>query len=162
MNVAVLNPRKAARVNLPALRALARHLAGLAFRGQEHRWRDVSIVLAGDRQIRDLNREHLGHDYVTDVISFSFDAIPGESGVLRDGELVVGVELACRLGPRYGGAARELALYIAHGLDHLAGADDQTPAERQRMRRRELRWLKSAAGRGLIAPVLTPRGGRRP
>jgi probable rRNA maturation factor len=162
MNVAVLNPRKVARVNLPALRTLARHLAGLAFRGQEHQWRDLSIVLANDRQIRDLNREHLGHDDVTDVISFGFDAMPGEAGGLRDGELVVGVELAFRLGPRYGGAARELALYIAHGLDHLAGADDRTPAERRRMRRRELRWLTSAAGRGLIAPILAPPGGRGP
>jgi ssRNA-specific RNase YbeY (16S rRNA maturation enzyme) len=35
----------------------------------------------------------------------------------------------------------ELALYIAHGFDHLSGADDDTPARRAAMRRTEMRWL---------------------
>ena len=38
-------------------------------------------------------------------------------------------------------AGHELALYIAHGLDHLSGADDATYEGYRTMRRRELRWL---------------------
>ena len=47
---------------------------------------------------------------------------------------------------RPGGTSRELALYLAHGLDHLAGRDDAAPAERRAMRRRENGWLAAEAG----------------
>ena len=47
-------------------------------------------------------------------------------------------------------ADRELALYLAHGCDHLTGADDATPAGRARMRRRELGWLRELALTRLI------------
>jgi ssRNA-specific RNase YbeY (16S rRNA maturation enzyme) len=46
-----------------------------------------------------------------------------------------------REGPQHDGADAELALYIAHGFDHLSGADDNTPARRAAMRRTEMRWL---------------------
>ena len=58
------------------------------------------------------------------------------------------ISQAHRLGRRYGGPAHELALYIAHGCDHLAGEDDTTPAQRQRMRKRELRWLREVQKHG--------------
>jgi len=51
---------------------------------------------------------------------------------------------------RAGGPDRELALYLAHGCDHLAGADDATPRQRAAMRRRELRWLRAAAHADLL------------
>ena len=38
----------------------------------------------------------------------------------------------------------ELLLYVAHGMDHLSGADDADDADDagyMRMRRRELRWM---------------------
>jgi len=34
---------------------------------------------------------------------------------------------------------------VAHGMDHLSGADDLTPADYDRMRRRELAWLSALA-----------------
>ncbi len=112
-------------------------------------WGEVSVVLVDDRQSQEVNRNHLGHDYATDVISFNFEPMPGDSESEMNGEVVINVELACRLGPAYKGADRELALYLAHGCDHLSGADDDTPKHRQQMRRRELRWLKDAKHDGL-------------
>jgi len=44
-------------------------------------------------------------------------------------------------------AKHELALYIAHGIDHLTGADDAIPAERKKMRRREMRWVRGLDNR---------------
>jgi len=69
--------------------------------------------------------------------------LPGDPVGMR-GELLVHVERAWQVGSRRRGwsASRELALYIAHGCDHLNDAEDATPAGRQRMRRRELRWLR--------------------
>lgn len=116
-------------------------------------WGEISIVLVDDRQSQEINRGHLGHDYATDVISFNFDPMPGESATEMNGEIVINVELAHRLGPTYRGADHELALYLAHGCDHLSGADDDTPQRRQQMRRRELRWLRDAKCEGLVEPL---------
>jgi ssRNA-specific RNase YbeY (16S rRNA maturation enzyme) len=76
----------------------------------------------------------------TDVISQAYLPIPGVSGPTA--ELVINLQRAIELGSRRpGGPTAELALYLAHGIDHLAGHDDDTPAARRSMRRRELRWL---------------------
>ena len=79
----------------------------------------------------------------TDVITQRYDAMPGEpAGVY--GELYVNVDQALRVAPKRRGwsPAKELLLYVAHGMDHLSGADDLNPRDYDRMRRRELRWLK--------------------
>ena len=88
----------------------------------------------------------------TDVVTQAYAAVPGVCEATA--ELIVNAERARAEGRRRpGGPARELALYLAHGLDHLAGADDDSPARRRAMRRRETAWLEAdpAAWKG-IAP----------
>lgn len=114
-------------------------------------WGEMTVVLVDDAGSHEVNRVQLGHDYPTDVISFNYAPIPGEAADGCSGEIVVNAEQACRMGRRYGGAAHELALYIAHGCDHLTGGDDSTPVQRRQMRRRELRWVKEAQNAGLLA-----------
>ena len=80
----------------------------------------------------------------TDVVTQRYDAMPDEApGVY--GELYVNCDQAVRAAPKRRGwsAAKELLLYVAHGMDHLSGADDLEPADYARMRRRELAWLKA-------------------
>lgn len=88
----------------------------------------------------------------TDVVVQSYPAVPGACGATA--EIVLNAERAKAEGQaRPGGAARELALYLAHGLDHLSGSDDRRLAQRRAMRRRETRWLDSAPAvmRGILA-----------
>jgi len=88
----------------------------------------------------------------TDVVVQSYEAVPGVCPATA--EIILNAERAKAEGKaRPGGPARELALYLAHGLDHLAGHDDDTPARRRAMRRRETGWLDadSAAYRGILA-----------
>ena len=88
----------------------------------------------------------------TDVVAQSYEAVPGVCAATA--ELILNAERARAEGrARAGGPARELALYLAHGLDHLAGADDDTPARRRAMRRRETAWLDAAPAslRGILA-----------
>ena len=87
----------------------------------------------------------------TDVISLRYDPIPGEAAAMT-GEVFVNVELAVQA--TQFGPERELALYIAHGIDHLAGESDADPRGRARMRRRELRWLRKAEAADLIEGLL--------
>ena len=143
------------RVKLDAA-ALKRLIAALASRAQaqqpdEPPWREVAVHLLDDASIAPVNAAVMGHGGATDVITQRYEPCPGEPEGLI-GELFVNVERAVRAAPRRPGwsADRELALYLAHGCDHLTGADDATPAGRARMRRRELRWLRELALTRLI------------
>lgn len=106
-------------------------------------FRAVTVVLQDDRFSAEVHLAVNGAEGPTDVITQPYDPMPGEPpGVY--GELYVNCERALSAAPRRRGwsPAKELLLYIAHGMDHLSGADDLTPADRSRMRRRELAWLR--------------------
>ena len=106
-------------------------------------FRSVAVVLQDDVFSAEVHLAINGAEGATDVVTQRYDAMPGElPGVY--GELYVNCDQAERAAPRRKGwsAARELLLYVAHGMDHLSGADDLTPADRARMRRRELSWIR--------------------
>ncbi len=111
---------------------------------------DLSIVFLTGPQMRALNRKALGHDYVTDVITFDLDpcihARRGEAlprPVFLDGEIYICPAEARRNAREYGEPfERELLRYIAHGILHLLGYDDATLKQREKMRREEDRLLK--------------------
>ncbi|MEN7972582.1 MAG: rRNA maturation RNase YbeY [Verrucomicrobiota bacterium] len=116
-------------------------------------WEEVSIVLVDDEGITQTNREYFGKNRPTDVISFRYDPIPGENEAWS-GDLVVNVDRAIQEGTARGDIDYELALYIAHGFNHLSGAEDDTPEKRKKMRATETAWLRMAAEKNLIATLL--------
>ncbi len=102
----------------------------------------ASISVVDDPTIHRLNREHLDHDWPTDVISFVFENDGGEV----DGEVIASVDTAARLALQAGwSTADELLLYIIHGLLHLAGMDDIEAEDRERMRAAESECLAALA-----------------
>lgn len=125
---------------MPAIRRLTDKLAALLEAADaDTAWQEVTLLLTDDAGITQYNREFFGKDHPTDVISFRGEPVPGEDGTT--GDLIVNVECAVREGPQHDGINSEMALYIAHGFDHLSGANDDTPARRAAMRRTEMRWL---------------------
>lgn len=95
---------------------------------------ELGIRVTDDSRIHRINRDHLHHDYPTDVISFGYALDPPRV----EGELVVSVETARREAARLGWQpAAELSLYVVHGVLHIAGMDDAAPDERSEMRRAE-------------------------
>ena len=109
-------------------------------------FRAVTVVLQDDAFSAEVHLAINGAG-PTDVVTQRYDAMPGEKpGVY--GELYVNCDQALRAAPRRRGwsAAKELLLYVAHGMDHLSGADDLASAEYARMRRRELDWLRHLRG----------------
>ena len=132
----------------------------LARLNKDRGWKEISIVLVDDTEISLVNRKHLAREGATDVISFCFEPIPGDNELFT-GEVIVNIQRAVEVanGTKTGwDASRELALYIAHGCDHLLDESDYDPAGRKRMRRRELRWLKDAAEQNLTDDLITIRG----
>ena len=106
-------------------------------------FREVTVILQDDAFSAEVHEAINGAKGATDVITQRYDAMPGDaSGVY--GELYVNVDQALRAAPKRRGwsPAKELLLYVAHGMDHLSGADDLSPKDYDRMRRRELGWLK--------------------
>ena len=106
------------------------------------RWNEVTVLLVRDAESDEAHRAIMGVEGATDVITQAYDAIPPEPSGLF-GELFVNLDQAVRAAPKRGGwsVAKEILLYVAHGMDHLSGADDHAPADYARMRRRELRWI---------------------
>ncbi|MEZ5944257.1 MAG: rRNA maturation RNase YbeY [Planctomycetaceae bacterium] len=113
----------------------------------------LSVALVDNEEIHRVNREHLGHDYPTDVVSFLYDEeirepvnedAPRGQGKSLDGELVVSAEMAVqRAAEFHWSPEEELKLYLAHGLLHLCGYDDLTPEEEPQMRAAEQVVLQS-------------------
>lgn len=107
----------------------------------------LSLSLVDDPTIHQLNRQHLQHDYPTDVISFVYQHDSQELA----GEVIVSWQTAAREAKQRpeNTAERELLLYVIHGCLHLLGYDDTDAASRQAMREGERRHFQKL---GLAPP----------
>ena len=121
-------------------------------------FQDVTVVVQDDAASDEAHRAIMNVAGATDVITQRYDAMPPEPDGIY-GELYVNADQAVRFvrmmkrARRGWSAASEFLLYVAHGMDHLSGADDQTPDEYSRMRRRELRWLRDWAKTVVYCPA---------
>lgn len=86
--------------------------------------KSVTVVLVGDRAIRQLKRETWGEDAATDVLSFP-TFIPGDPFMPAHlGDIVISLDTAARQAQARGQTlAREVSLLASHGLTHLVGFD---------------------------------------
>lgn len=114
---------------------------------------ELTIVLTSDQALRTLNRDFLGHDHVTDVLSFPSDDINPEANTRYFGDIVIAYPRARAQALRGGHPIwAELQLLIVHGVLHLLGYDHAEPAERDRM------WTAQAAILAkLKAPITGPK-----
>lgn len=102
----------------------------------------VGITLVSDRVIARLNKIYHATTGPTDVLSFDYGGSP------RTVDVIVSVDRAISQARRFRTTpARELMLYVIHGLLHVYGHDDQTPAQRVRMQTAQRRLLRWIAGR---------------
>lgn len=146
--ILVAHTTHCARIDASRVKILAAFFLDCA-ESAKVRLESLSIAIVDDADIAPLNKRFMRHAGPTDVISFLLAPPPGAD--LESGEVIVNAEQALREARRRrGNPARELAWYLAHGIHHLAGADDRTPAQRSAMHRIEKRWLASAAKAGLI------------
>lgn len=104
--------------------------------GEGIRKASANVILVSDTALHQMNRDFLGHDYLTDVITFTLEPKPLE------GEIYISVDRAREQAAEYGvGLYQEVLRLAAHGALHLAGHDDATTAQREAMKRLEDRYL---------------------
>jgi len=91
----------------------------------------IGVLITDDETIHQINREHLDHDYPTDVISFAY----AQQSPHIDGELVASFDTAKRQAASLQWSTlNELLLYVVHGTLHICGFDDATAQQRKQMR----------------------------
>ena len=105
----------------------------------------LSLLLTGDEQVRELNRQYANDDHATDVLSFSLrEGEPLISGDDTDrlGEVIVSFETAARNAEGAGHEVEdEVAHLLVHGVLHLLGYDHAEPDDETKMRLHERRVL---------------------
>ena len=93
-------------------------------RSEPEQLQEISVLIVSDRKIAALHRRFMDEAGPTDVITF------------QHGEIFISAEMARRNAHRFKNSlTRELRLYIVHGLLHLRGFDDRTPAGARNMER---------------------------
>ena len=98
---------------------------------------EVGYLFCDDAHILDVNREYLGHDYYTDIITFDYD-----EGDTLNGDIVISLDTVRSNAAQFGKAYNEeLHRVIIHGILHLCGINDKGEGERAVMEAAEDRAL---------------------
>jgi probable rRNA maturation factor len=97
---------------------------------------DLTLFLTGDGRIQQLNRDFLGHDKPTDVLSFPAGSpMPGMEAIATYlGDVIIALPYAARQAAAAGhDTDAELQLLAVHGTLHLLGYDHADPPEKAEM-----------------------------
>ncbi len=129
-SVAITSTQSAVRVPRKRMLAMVAHLS----RQQDVRFASVDIAVVADAEMAELNVRYLNHAGPTDVLSFDMSDEHTEGLVAQI--IVCGDVAAREAGQHDHCAARELLLYVTHGLLHLTGYDDKTPSQASAMQAR--------------------------
>lgn len=90
---------------------------------------EIGYLFVNDEKILECNRDYLGHDYYTDIITFDYD-----EGSQINGDIVISLDTVCTNAEKFGKTYDdELHRVIIHGILHLCGINDKGPGEREIM-----------------------------
>ena len=99
---------------------------------------EIGYLFCDDEKILEVNREYLGHDYYTDIITFDYD-----EGDQINGDLVISLDTVRTNAEQFGkDYDEELHRVIIHGILHLCGLNDKGPGEREKMEAAENKALE--------------------
>jgi len=95
---------------------------------------DLTIVLTDEAKLHELNRDYLGVDAPTDVLSFPADEEDPETGVPYLGDILISIPRAKKQAKAAGHPLEaEVQLLVVHGTLHLLGHDHAKAREKVRM-----------------------------
>lgn len=125
---------------LPQKRLTAQWLREVACR-EGYTLGDVNYIFCSAQRLLAMNRQYLGHDYFTDVITFDYSDRKATRTV--SGDIFIDVETVADNARQYGATTlQEMRRVVVHGMLHLCGQGDKTPRTCAQMHRKEDNYLK--------------------
>lgn len=86
---------------------------------------EIDYIFCSDPKMLEHNRQYLGHDFYTDIITFDYSDEEQISG-----DIFIGLETVASNAALLGlSADQELLRVIIHGILHLCGFKDKTPKD---------------------------------
>lgn len=93
----------------------------------------IQYIFCDDEYLLEVNKEHLNHDYYTDIITF-----PYEEGRVIEADILISLDRVKENAEEYRVTfENELLRVMVHGLLHLTGMKDKTDEESSLMRMAE-------------------------
>lgn len=90
---------------------------------------NIAIIFNSDEKLLEMNREHLQHDYYTDVITFDY----GDENVIS-GDIYISIDRLKENAKTFGVVLEmEIVRVAGHGVLHLLGYTDGTVADKEKM-----------------------------
>jgi probable rRNA maturation factor len=108
------------------------------FKKERKRLAELNYIFCSDDYLLDVNRQFLGHDTYTDIITFDLS----EPGQPINAEVYISVDRVRENAGLFGSSLQsELHRVIFHGALHLCGFGDKKAEERVKMRKKEDKYL---------------------
>ena len=99
---------------------------------------NINYTFCSDERELAVNREFLGHDYYTDVITFDYS-----TGTTLNGDIFISLDTVKSNAEMVGVSFNEeLRRIIIHGVLHLTGQGDKTPETKIQMTAKENKALE--------------------
>jgi len=101
---------------------------------------NIDYIFCSDDYLLEINRQHLQHDYYTDIITFGLSA-PGQP---VNAEVYISIDRVKDNARQFNTAIKEeVHRVIFHGALHLCGYKDKKAKEQELMRNMEDRYLRA-------------------
>ena len=127
---------------LPTNRLALRKWINEVVRREGYNVGEINYIFCSSEYHRQMNRDFLGHDYFTDVITFEERDSRVGQGIVS-GEVYIDVDTVTDNAPLYNALPiNEMRRVIVHGALHLCGHKDKSPYAEKMMRRMENRYLR--------------------
>jgi rRNA maturation RNase YbeY len=100
---------------------------------------ELNYIFCSDVYLLDINQKYLGHDTLTDIVTFD----NSEEPKMIEGDIFISIERVRENALKFDTAASELKRVMIHGLLHLAGYKDKDKAQKELMTIKENEHLKT-------------------
>ena len=98
---------------------------------------NINYIFCSDERELEVNREFLGHDYYTDVITFDYS-----TSSMLNGDIFISLDTVRSNAETVGATfEEELRRILIHGVLHLTGQGDKTPETKAQMTAKEEKAL---------------------
>jgi len=120
-------------------RTLVKEVIRDLFKKEKTKLEQLRYIFCSDEYLLQINKEHLNHNYYTDIITFDLS----ETSHATTGEIYISVDRVRDNAQNYEVSFKnELLRVIFHGALHLCGYKDKSSKDEQLMRKAEDKYLK--------------------